>query len=459
VRLLLIEILRRHKPWQLLGVVMLAFLWYLAGGEDDPETAPMALGASMTAVYMMGGGGFTMMVPQALSYLPLSRRDIWRANWLAATVWPTVLATATMLVMMLLPATRTTVGFSRIPLAAAYGFAYAGVWSVLVMLMASAASHPRIRRWLGDPITAITPLVTMGGFYVGFWGSRYVSLPTRWSEFSPLGAFLLASTIGLVMVMYFYSPPVTGKLPLRAGNRRGAAERAASRPLSSSRLTGLPRLLWNEYAWTMAIAGAVVVGLAITVVALDTFRNTQQLAAGVVRAQLLQLFDSNSAGPEFGFGYIFWLMMYFLASVARFGSIIRHLRVLPVRPLQLNAIFVAWPAAVLVTLWGALLAAYVLVVGQPVTSLSLGLLLSLIGASALTRSIGLRWEHGWAAVIFLALMSSVLGVLPMPRLPGQELFLSGVACLVAAALLNRATLGHSAAYRRPTMAIGMPPPR
>jgi hypothetical protein len=294
---------------------------------------------------------------------------------------------------------------------------------------------------------------------VGFWGSRYVSLPTRWSEFSPLGAFLLASTIGLVMVMYFYSPPVTGKLPLRAGNRRGAAERAASRPLSSSRLTGLPRLLWNEYAWTMAIAGAVVVGLAITVVALDTFRNTQQLAAGVVRAQLLQLFDSNSAGPEFGFGYIFWLMMYFLASVARFGSIIRHLRVLPVRPLQLNAIFVAWPAAVLVTLWSALLAAYVLVVGQPVTSLSLGLLLSLIGASALTRSIGLRWEHGWAAVIFLALMSSVLGVLPMPRLPGQDLFLSGVACLVAAALLNRATLGHSAAYRRPTMAIGMPPPR
>jgi hypothetical protein len=459
VRLLLIEILRRHKPLQLMAVVMLAGIWYMAGDEEDPSLVAMALGASVSAAYMLGPGRGSMMIPPAVSYLPLSRRDIWRATWLASTLWPTALTTATMLLTMLVPATRTTIGFSRIPLAAAYDFAYAGAGCVLVMLLSIAASHPRIWRPVRDVITVIAPLITMAGFYVGFWGHRYLSLPAQWSEFSPVGAVGLMSVTGLVAASYYFSPPVTGNPPLRAGNRRGAAERAAARPVPPSRLTGLPKLLWNEYAWTMAIAGAVVVGLAVTVVAIDTFYNTQRLATGVVRAQLVQLFDSRSAGREFGFGYIFWLIMYFLATVARFGFIIRHLRVLPVRAVQLNAIFVAWPAAVLVTLWCALLAAYVLAVGQPVTSLSLGILLSLIGAGALTRSIGLRWQHGWSAIIVLALMSGVLAGLPMPRLPGRELFLSGVFCLIAAALLNRATLGHSAAYRRPTMAIGLPPPR
>ena len=458
MRLLLIEMLRRHKPLQLMAVVMLAGIWYMAGDEEDPSLVAMALGTSVSAACMLGLGRGSL-IPPAVSYLPLSRRDIWRATWLASTLWPTAVVTATTLLTMLVPATRATMGFSRVTLAAAYAFAYTGTGCVLLMLMATTESHPRVWRPLREVITVITPLVTMASFYVAFWGHRHLSLPTQWSEFSPSGAILLVSAIGFVTAMYFHSPPVTGAAPLRAGNRRSAAERAAAQPVPPSRLTGMPKLLWNEYAWTMAIAGAVVLGLTVAVVALDTFYNTNRLAAGVVRNQLVQLFDPNSAGREFGFGYIFWLIMFFLGTLARFGLIMRHLRVLPVRRLQLNVILVAWPAAVLLTVWGALLAAYVLVVGQPVTSLSLGILLSLIGASALTRSIGLRWQHGWSALIVLALMSGVLAGLPVPRLPGRELFLSGVFCLIAAALLNRATLGHSAAYRRPTMAIGLPPPR
>jgi hypothetical protein len=138
---------------------------------------------------------------------------------------------------------------------------------------------------------------------------------------------------------------------------------------------------------------------------------------------------------------------------------IRHLRVLPMRPLQLNVILVAWPAGVLVPVWGALLAAYVVVVRQPVTSPSLGILLSLIGSSALARSIGLRWEHLWATLMVLAVMSGILAGLPLAAAPAQVLLLSGMAGLIAAGLLNRATLGHSAAYRRPRMAIGLVPPR
>jgi hypothetical protein len=361
-----------------------------------------------------------------------------------------------MLLMMLVPATRTNMGFSRVPLAAAYAFAYAGAGCVLMMICLAAGSHPRIWRPLGDVLTAITPIVTMGGFYAVMWGSRF--LPSQWSELSRSGAVALVSTIGLVTAMYFYSPPVTGKPPLRAGTRRSAAERAA-RPVPPSRLTRLPRLLWNEYAWTLSIAGGIIALGGIIVIASDTFLNTQHIAAGVVRAQLVRLFDRNSAGPEYGFGYILWLGLFVVAGVARFGFMIRHLSVLPLRPRHLNAVLVAWPAVVMVSAWAALLLIYVTVVRQPVTSLSLEVLLSLIGLSALTRSITLRWQAMTVALVPIVAVVGVLSGLPLSGPPTPVLAVAGTVGLIAAALLNRGTFRRNATYRRPRMAIGLPPPR
>jgi hypothetical protein len=455
VRLLLIDILRRHKPLQLLGVAMLAGIWYIVGGEG-PAVVSMTIGTSMFAAFLVGPGRMNVMVPPAVSYLPLSRRDVWRATWLASTVWPTALVTATMLLMMLVPATRTTMGFSRVPLAAAYAFAYAGAGCVMMMLFLAAGSHPRIWRPLRDALTAITPLATMGGFYAVVWGSRF--LPSQWSELPRSGAFALVSTIGLVTAMYFYSPRVTGNPPLRAGDRRSAAERAA-RPVPPSRLTRLPRLLWNEYAWTLGIAVGIVALGEIIVIGSDTFLNTQHIAAGVVRAQLVRLFDRDSAVPEYGFGYLFWLGLFVVAGVARFGFMIRHLSVLPLRPLHLNALLVAWPAAILVPAWAALLLVYVTVVRQPVTSLSLGVLLSLIGLSALTRSITLRWEPMSMALVPIVAVAGVLSGLPLSGPPPAVLAVTGTVGLIAAALLNRGSFRRSATYRRPRMAIGLPPPR
>jgi hypothetical protein len=455
VRLLLIEILRRHKPLQLLGVAMLAGVWYIVGGEDASAVSA-ALGASLCAVFLIGPGRISMMVPPAVSYLPLSRRDIWRATWLASTVWPTALATATMLLMMLVPATRTTMGFSRVTLSAAYDFAYTGAGCVMVILLAAAGSHPRIWRPLRDVLIAIVPLASMSGFYVAFWGRRFLS--TQWSELSPSGASVLISTIGLVTAMYFYSPPVTGTPPLRAGSRRSATERAAL-PVPSSRLTGLPKLLWNEYTWTLGIAAVIVSLVAVIVVVLDTFFNTQHLAAGVVRAQLVRLFDRQATTSEFGFGYIFWLALFIVAGVGRFGFMIRHLRVLPMRPLQLNTMLVVWPAGVLVPVWAALMVAYLLVSQQPVTRLSLGVLLSLIGLSALARSITMRWQPMFMALVVVVAFMGVLSGIPLSGPPAPVLAVTGIAGLIAAALLNRDTLRRSATYRRPAMAIGLAPPR
>ncbi len=87
----------------------------------------------------------------------------------------------------------------------------------------------------------------------------------------------------------------------------------------------------------------------IIVIGSDTFFNTQHIAAGVVRTQLVRLFDRNSAVPEYGFGYLFWLGLFIVAGVARFGFMIRHLSVLLLRPLHLNVVLVAWPAAVMMS--------------------------------------------------------------------------------------------------------------
>ena len=125
----------------------------------------------------------------------------------------------------------------------------------------------------------------------------------------------------------------------------------------------------------------------------------------------------------------------------------------------MNAILVAWPAAVLVPAWGVLLAVYVLVVRQPVTSLGLGVLLSLIGFSAFTRSIGMRWQPMWATLLLLVMVMGVLSGLPAPGLPAPVLAVVGIAALIAATLLNRDALGHTVTYRRPAIAIGLPPPR
>jgi small-conductance mechanosensitive channel len=122
-------------------------------------------------------------------------------------------------------------------------------------------------------------------------------------------------------------------------------------------------------------------------------------------------------------------------------------------------LLVLWPVAVLLPLWAVLMVAYVLAVQQPPTSLSAGLLLSLIGASALARSITLRWQRMLAAFVVVIAAVGVLSGLYVSGPPEPVLAAAGLIGLIAGFLLNRDTFWRSGTYRRPTMALGLAPPR
>lgn len=457
MRLLITDLVSRKYRWPAaLFTFSLAVFWWGSGHRDGAGDAPQAFAMSLGAAFMMGPLFIAgMPTERAIWYLPISRRDRWRATWLVATVGPTVLTTAGKLLALLGPGTASSLVFSRLTLSSVYDFAYAGIGCGLVIV--SARSHPArgLARHVSVLIGAIGAVALVGGL---FWGYAIRNLlPTRWSDLSSATGTMLAAALAVSLAPYFHTPGPAARSILWAPRQH--PKTATSRAGRMEGLTGLPRLLVHEYAWSAGLAGFLVVTFGVVVFVTGALMHSPASYGGFLRMQRLLLFDGTVA-QERGtvFDLIIWCGLFAATLVSRFPAMIRHLRVLPLRASQLNMLLVAWPALMLLTVWTALLGLHYVVLGQPVASLRPALFIALVGSSAIMRALTLRWP-GYSPWVF----SLTISVVPMVRLfngpSSASLAILGLGGIAAAAALNHATLMRSSTYRDRTPAFGVTPAR
>jgi hypothetical protein len=450
VRLLVADLVRRNaKVTAVFALMLLGMLWVVHWGDDPAR----AFGVSMGVAFMLGPVRILWHAPLPIWYLPVARRDAWRSAWLVATVGTTTLTTAIKLFALLAFTRVDGYGIGNVLLSSVYDLAYAGAGCALVFV----ATYPGPRRapwrqmWpaLAGLASFLLPLGLLPTFVVLYTDV----VPTRWADLTPVSLLVLAATLLLGIASWFYTPRPPRWIP---DNFMFTTSRLSERPRRArrvpaggvSRLSGVPRLLAHEYAWTLLIMAVMVAGTALAIsiaVGLQYHASPREL----FRTALLLLGDT--AAPSQGVARLLTSLLWFVLVVAtlaaRFPSMLRHLRVLPLSVRGINLLLVAWPAAIWATVWLALLAAQSLVTGVAPASLHLSLFVGAAGLSAVLQSVTLRLTGPVRVFTFTAAIA-IVPVLQLVSDPSpRAIALLGFTGLLGAALLNHAALRRSSTYR------------
>lgn len=437
----------------------LVAIWSVAA---DGTQLVMAFAYSMGTAFMIGPQLMSpLLTPRAIWYLPISRRDIWRATWLLATVGATTITTFAKLLAVVMPWSEGSFSLATLLLSSLYDFAYAGLGCVVII----AATRPRPA---GGPGHLVWPFFKGAadfalplGMAAGFFGGRFIDhlLPVHWSEVTVRAGTVLAAALGLTAATYFHSAA-----PLTPANRISRRPRVTpgTPRFELGGLSGLPRLLVHEYAWTLMVGGFLMIGSLLVVVVAAKYLQSSESLIGLLRSVLLHMDGTPTPVPGTGLQAFILLIGFavFAASLsARFPDMLRHLRVLPLGAARLNALLLVWPALVWLTAWTGLLALHYLVMGPGVVSYHADALLFLTGISAIVQAVTLRLSVVFRAFTFALPVGFIAGVapfLPLLLAPTPTVFAAtGGACLAAAAVLNHRSLARKSTYIPIGPAIGV----
>jgi hypothetical protein len=450
---LLIEDLVRRNRWR--AAALCVFLLLMFGATAAMGDFTRAFGVSMSVAF--AGGTLTLQyVPRAIWYLPISKRDIWRAHWLVATVGVTLLTTAVKLAVLLVPQVRASSGLAVIALSSLCDFAYVGVGCGLVILATRPQPASGPRRGAAALFKAVAEIGLTSGFLLAAYGSFMLShvLPTRWSELTPRSATLLIAALGVAVATYFHSP-----VPLTPSNRvtRRPRVKAGAPRFDLGGLSGLPRLLVHESAWTLMVGGSLLVGSALFVLVVANVAESPGGLAGFLRSLLQRLDTRVNPDPTGGFDAFIQLIAFALFAAtlaARFPSMMRHLRVLPLGATRLNALLLAWPAAVWLTAWIALQVLHYAILGRSAAFHHADALLGLIGIGALLQAMSLRLPALIRPLAFVPLLVVVPMSLFMDAPSAAACVAIGLGGLAIAAALNHRSLARRSTYTPSGPAIG-----
>ena len=278
--------------------------------------------------------------------------------------------------------------FATLALSSLYDFAYTGLGCGLIIV----ATLPRPERGPGAtycPCSAGPPWPCCQR-ECSADGSGAVSLVigcrSIGRRFTVGAGMVLAAALGLSVATYFHS-----SMPLTPANRTSRRPRVEARAprLTPGGLSGLPRLLVHESAWTLMAGGVLVIGSVLVVVVAAKYLQSPESLLGLLRSVLLHVDGTPAPGPGTGLQAFILLIIFavFAASLAaRFPDMLRHLRVLPLGAARLNVLLLVWPAVVWLTGWTGLLALHYLVMGRGVVSYHVDALFGLIGISAIVQA-------------------------------------------------------------------------
>jgi hypothetical protein len=438
--LLVADFVRRGYRWPALAAVFGSglFWWIVDPGGVELEFAFVA----STGVTLIVGPLMTFAnMAGAVRYLPVSRRDVWRATWIASAGIATC---ATLLVKLpvLLLGLRQANALAAIALSSLYDFAAAGAAFTLMSLLHRPVNPDRpflIRLTAGLAAAAVMTTV------VALTTALQTGIPTAWAELTPGSGALLIAMLGIAVAGLVAGPgPIPGK-PRQVP--RSTSRRAAS-PNGARTLTGLPRLLLHEFAWSLTMGAGFAVTLGLIAYVIRIFSGDGPLGlTDFLRLQMLLLFDGTpvTARPIAIGGAQVWYAFFAASISARFLDIVRHLRSLPIRTAHLVALFLAWPAAMWLAIWTAL-AALNLIVSGSIHDLRPYLLFQAISFAAAAQAVTL-----WVPIRYRAVLRGTpVAFLPLLPLwtapPSASLLWFALAMLAAAVVMTRAAFGRTCTY-------------
>lgn len=456
MHLLVNDLLRRGWKWTPFMVLFSAFMFWFAMEMGEPTRA---LGASMGWALTMRHYELRFMA-RPIWYLPVSKRDIWKAGWLVMTIATGLALTAgkfiAMVVLLVAPSLDVSgaspvLTFPTIALSAVYDFVAAGFGCALLILLTRPQPPAGTAGVLASIARGMAEMVLAAGFLAGVYGGKYLSgwLPARWSELGPMSGVLLVAGVALSIATYFHSPMPPALA--RESAAAAAAERKPVRARSLARggLSGLPRLLVHEYGVTISIGAGLSLASLLVVMVMTNVLQSPRAVADLLRDEL-RFIDGVGASSPPGLNALValtWFGFFVGSLAARFPSMLRHLRVLPITAMRLNVMLVAWPALIWLTAGLALAVTRYFLIGEGPPAAHVPLFIALTGLSAIAGALTLR-VSGLPRVFLLAMvlgLSPLLHLLPVPQ-PGVLLLL-GLGALTAAAALNHVTLRRSATYR------------
>jgi hypothetical protein len=431
VSLLVRDMLRRLPTWQLaLTAAVFAIAWgvCLAQGRSYAVMA-----GSLTIAFYFGPIVMhRWLEPSPVSYLPVSRRDIWRAAWTMSVVAPLVMITAVKIPgAMFAPG-----GWSTLTLSSTMDLLYAGTGSALL-----AAAR---RRGNSASLLLLAFAGMLSGLILPFLLRH--QLPTRWSAVSAFTVALFTAGAAATIYSVVHVPPATTR-PLRRPDTSGPS--VVTTPIPPTRISGLARLLFHELAFVALLASlmiGVVLGVALAI--------GDQPAGGWrawLETQGLLIFHAAARGgtPRRWdvINQVVWCALYVGTVSVRFPDFVKHLRTLPIDAVRLQVLFLGWPILTWSVVWIALALLHVLAVGGPATAgYRLALLFALSGLSALAIALHLRFR-----TVPIGLVNGAAFLIPFAKLGDAPVW---VACVVGALAttvaiaVNRSALSRADTYKR-----------
>jgi hypothetical protein len=263
--LLILDVIRRR--WlRILGTVALLGAWWLGHlGEvqDTAGTQPLR-NLSMCAAFWLGPlMALSELGKPVLRLMPVSRRDIWMAGVMLATVIATTCTTIAKLVALSVAALsggHVSLGLSSIALSSVCDFLYGGAFAGLVTfyplsrlrsrwgLVSIAGEFLLAIAWLGGPLWPL--LVPVPAHWPDLVGPRGFGLAPLWA----------ATAAALTATAFVRTPSIVSR------RRRGAFAGATARPVGArpsatpmpdrvvrkrvrDDLDGIALLAWNTATW------------------------------------------------------------------------------------------------------------------------------------------------------------------------------------------------------------------
>jgi hypothetical protein len=377
---------------------------------------------------------------QLLGILPLARREVWQITCVMGALVPAVIqfVVATIILILaslLLPADTTVnpAGMDSLVLGALYSLAF-----LQLVLIATASVRRQALATAAIAVAAIGALL---------WRTQF--LPSDASEFTTLSTLVVwvGAVVGIVIVRVPGS--LAAPVPARPATYRLTLGLPAIGMLD--RLTGVKRILIVQVLLGVAcFAAAFSLGLMMSVWVDDS------TLVGVA-ADELRAFRGGGEWLLRSGESLFFMPMWVIGLANIWTPMARQLRVLPLTPREVNAVFLAWPIVMWLVLWMMYLAAYAIIVGGPMTP-RVDLFLAISGTSTLASVISLRWKnrlYGMVGVAFVYsfwTMASIVALVVNPADATIPLLIIGAVFYAAAVTMNHKTLLHatsaSPAYQR-----------
>jgi hypothetical protein len=378
MRLLLMDILRRGKLPYVYACV------FCFAAANTSSFAYSSFGMAMGMGVMLG----VVFESRELHYLPISRKDIWRARWILSLV-PVVLSAvigilAFAIVLAISQVTPLGARTDRSWLLPSTVFQLVYIGSLL------AASIPALylTRRIALPARRllVNVVLVLSAMALGLQVEQ--QLPRQWQEMTGGIVVILGIGLCLTAIGFFHSPKILPRefvtKPLKASSHATKPDLKA-REMWAGR-TGLNFLVWRQVL-AFLITG-VVCGIMSHLPVLFLVWQPADRAALIERGGTL--FESPDLILAVSYFLVPLLLSAMWTAFAPDWLRVRELRVLPITTRTVAAMFTLLPLLTWLTFWLFLLAGYWLLTGHLPSTFRLDLLAGIAGLTCLLNSASMQ---------------------------------------------------------------------